>query len=415
MKFDAIIIGGGPGGAVAGLLLAKAGWSVAVVEKSRFPRQKVCGEFLSATNLDLLRRLGVAGKFSELAGPKVTGVSLFAGETILNSPMPRLESNGETCGRALGRDQLDTILLQHAADVGATIFQPWSAMELVRSESGFVCRIAGRESQLEKELQARVVIAAHGSWENGNLPTQLQKNAAKPGDLFGFKARFCNSQLPGGAMPLLVFPGGYGGMVHTDGGRTSLSCCIRRDRLEKLRKNNSTASAGETVLAHIKNSCRGAREALAEAKLDGAILSVGPIRPGIRRPYRDGIFLTGNAAGEAHPIVAEGISMAMQSAWLLAEMLIARGKKNHSPRELDEVGREYTALWKKNFAPRIRAAACFAHLAMRPATANALLPLLKQFPQILTLGARWSGKANQIIAPSSAMGAARANFCSGGL
>jgi flavin-dependent dehydrogenase len=403
MKFDAIIIGGGPGGAVAALLLAKAGRSVAVVEKSRFPRQKVCGEFLSATNLELLRQLGVAGKFSKLAGPKITSVSLFAGETILTSPMPRLESRGETCGRALGRDQLDTILLQHAADAGATIFQPWSATELVRSENGFVCRIAERETQQGRELQSNVVIAAHGSWENGNLPTQLTKNLAKPGDIFGFKARFRDSQLPAGAMPLLVFPDGYGGMVHTDGGRTSLSCCVRRDRLERLRKKNSAASAGETVLAHIKHSCRGAREALAGAKLDGQILSVGPIRPGIRKAYQNGIFLVGNAAGEAHPVIAEGISMAMQSAWLLGERLVAQKNKNLSPRELDEIGREYSVLWKMNFAPRIRAAACFAHLAMRPATANALLPLLKLFPQILTIGARWSGKVNQLVMPAAPM------------
>src|SRR5271170_3602582 len=112
MKFDAVIIGGGPGGAVAALVLAKAGWSVAVVEKSRFPRQKVCGEFLSATNHSLLQQLGVAGKFSELAGPKVTSVSLFAGETILTSPMPQPQTGAETHGRALGRDRLDTILLQ---------------------------------------------------------------------------------------------------------------------------------------------------------------------------------------------------------------------------------------------------------------------------------------------------------------
>ena len=317
--------------------------------------------------------------------------------------MPQPQIGAETCGRALGRDQLDTILLQHAADAGATIFQPWSAVELTRNENGFECRIAGRESQLEKDLQARVVIAAHGSWENGNLPTQLQKNSARPGDLFGFKARFRDSRLPDGTMPLLVFPGGYGGMVHTDGNRVSLSCCVRRDSLEKLRKKNSTAGAGETVLAHIKNSCRGAREALAVAKLNGQILSVGPIRPGIRKPYRDGIFLIGNAAGEAHPVIAEGISMAMQSAWLLAEKLVAQKNKNLSPRELAEIGREYSVAWEKKFGPRIRAAACFAHLAMRPATANALLPLLKLFPQILTVGARWSGKANQLVLPAAPM------------
>ena len=52
--FDAIVLGGGPGGATAGLLLARAGWSVAVIEKALFPRRKVCGEYISATNLPLL-------------------------------------------------------------------------------------------------------------------------------------------------------------------------------------------------------------------------------------------------------------------------------------------------------------------------------------------------------------------------
>src|SRR5260370_41391518 len=66
---DALIIGGGPAGSTAALLLAKAGWSVGLVEKSRFPRRKVCGEFLSATNLPLLRHLGVADSFRKWAGP----------------------------------------------------------------------------------------------------------------------------------------------------------------------------------------------------------------------------------------------------------------------------------------------------------------------------------------------------------
>ena len=356
MKFDVLIIGGGPGGAVAALTLARAGWSVAVVEKSRFPRQKVCGEFLSATNLPLLQQLGVGPEFSGLAGPKVTSVGLFAGDTVLASAMPQSRTGAETWGRALGRDQLDTLLLAHAASAGAAVWQPWSATELNRNRNGFSCRIVERESAQSRELQATVAIAAHGSWEPGRLPTQVARHPARPSDLFGFKARFRDSRLPDGLMPLLIFPGGYGGMVRTDGGCVSLSCCVRRDRLERLRGEKAAASAGDAVLAHIKISCRGAREALAGAQLDGQILSVGPIQPGIRRPYRNGIFLVGNAAGEAHPIIAEGISMAMQSAWLLCERLMVRREQVMSDELPDEVGREYALAWHKNFAPRIRAA-----------------------------------------------------------
>ena len=107
----------------------------------------------------------------------------------------------------------------------------------------------------------------------------------------------------------------------------------------------------------------------------------------------DGIVLIGNAAGEAHPAVAEGIGMAMQSAWLLCERLTAEPVGVLSGRALDAVRRDYAAAWRRTLAPRIHAAALIAHWAMRPAAVAPVLPLLRLFPIVLTLGARFSGKA----------------------
>jgi 2-polyprenyl-6-methoxyphenol hydroxylase-like FAD-dependent oxidoreductase len=87
--YDALIVGAGPAGATAAILLAEAGWSVALVEKAPFPRRKVCGEFLSATNLPLLRRLGVAERYEAEAGPAVRDVGLYAGDHVVTSVMPR--------------------------------------------------------------------------------------------------------------------------------------------------------------------------------------------------------------------------------------------------------------------------------------------------------------------------------------
>jgi flavin-dependent dehydrogenase len=392
MRYDAIVIGAGPSGSTAALLLARAGWSVAIVEKSSFPRRKVCGEFISATSMPLLHELGVLNDFLRQAGPEVRRVGLFAKDAVLSALMPKPANAVAQRGRALGREHLDGLLLQAAQTAGADVWQPWKAHVLRHTGTETVCVIEAERKP--NELAAPVIIAAHGSWEHGSLPTQAAM-PHRPGDLLGFKAHFTNSDLPADLMPLLAFPGGYGGMVHTDGGRVSLSCCIRRDTLQDCRSACGHRRAAEAALHHIESSCAGVRDALQRATLDQAWLSAGPIRPGVRDRYADGIFRIGNCAGEAHPIVAEGISMAMQSAALLCRLLIA-GKA--AGQQLAETGGRYAAEWERVFAPRVRASSLFATLAMSPAAAGLGLPLMKSFPGLLTFGAHLSGKTNQAYA-----------------
>jgi flavin-dependent dehydrogenase len=392
-KYDAIVLGAGPAGSTAALVLARSGWTVALVEKARFPRRKVCGEFVSATNLPLLSALGVCNAFLTHAGPEVRRVGLFAGDTALTSAMPEASNPQGKWGRALGREHLDLLLLEAAIYAGAQLWQPWTATMLQYRNERWGCRIERRRGSIE--ISAPVVIAATGSWERGRLTIQRAR-ARRASDLLAFKAHFNNSNLPRDLMPLLVFPGGYGGMVHSDGGRVSLSCCIRRDALRHCR-GGEHRRAGEAILEHILGSCVGVRQALRFGSLDGAWLAAGPIAPGIRKAYSDGIFRVGNLAGEAHPIVAEGISMAIQSSWLLCRLLMEHSTHGTAP-AVAEVGHLYEAQWRRNFGTRIGAAATFAHLAMRPEAARLLLPIVKRVPNLLTLGAALSGKTKQLLA-----------------
>src|SRR5262249_23380457 len=342
MTYDVLIIGGGPAGASAAVLLAKAGWSVAVLEKAAFPRRKVCGEFISATTLPLLYEIGIGEAFSNLAGPEVRRVGLFAKDMTLNAPLPRPAALSFGWGRALGREHLDLLLLEAAARAGARIWQPWSAIELQRSKTGYLCR-AVSTAKGTKELLAHIVIIAHGSWGHSLWP--LKPKPHENIDLLAFKVHFRDCDLPSDLMPLLIFPGGYGGMVHSDSGRVSLSCCIRRDELQRCRRRWPNQHAGDSVVQHIQDSCLGVRQSLRRATLDGTWVSAGPIRPGIRTGYSNGVFLTGNIAGEAHPLIAEGISMAMQGAHLLARRLIAQ-QKDLCPDALSSLGAKYAAEWK---------------------------------------------------------------------
>jgi len=367
MLHDAVVIGAGPAGAAAARLLAEAGWQVALVEKAAFPRRKVCGEFISATSMPVLKACGVAARFIEEAGPPVTRLGIYAGNSILAQRHERI------WGRALGREHLDLMLRDAAVAAGAELYEPVEVTGLTRDDDNWICTLDDGRS-----LAARTVIAACGSW-NAKGPFAVAAAAPHRSDLFAFKAHFTDAALPPGLMPLLAFPGGYGGLVESDQGRTSLSCCIRRDVLARIRARHG-GKAGEAVLAHILETTRGAREALQGAKLEGSFLSTGPIHPGIRARHADGVFFTGNIAGEAHPVIAEGISMAIQSSALLAQLLVAHR------------GERYAGEWRRAFAPRLYAAAAIANLAMRRPTRTAALALVRAIPGLLGAGARLSGK-----------------------
>ena len=97
---DAVVIGAGPAGSAVAILLARAGWSVALVEKDSFPRRKVCGECVAASNLPLLDDLGIGSEFDAAAGPALRRVALMSGEHTIVADLPPPVAGTRQWGRA---------------------------------------------------------------------------------------------------------------------------------------------------------------------------------------------------------------------------------------------------------------------------------------------------------------------------
>jgi menaquinone-9 beta-reductase len=408
-RFDAAIVGAGPAGSAAAILLARAGWSVALIERQSFPRRKVCGECIAASNLALLDALGVGAEVEHRAGAELRRVALLRGDDTVVAALPGGEGLARRWGRALGREHLDTLLADAAAAAGATRLQPCAVQAIAGSAGAFTLRVRP-SAGAETALAAGLVIAAHGSWEPLPAERTEQREARRASDLFAFKANFRDAAIAADLLPVLSFAGGYGGMVVADDGLATLACCVRADRLRTLRAVQAQARAGDVVEAMLRRECAGVRDALAGAAREGAWLASGPLRPGVRLGLRDGVFRIGNAAGEAHPIVGEGISMALQSAFVLAALLgperraLADGATAAAAQRRAIAA--YEALWRRRFARRLRVAAAFAEVAMRPVLARAAWPLVRRWPGVLTEGARWSGKTRCVPEAARWAGAA---------
>ena len=407
-RYDAIIVGGGPAGATAATLLSRAGWSVAVIEKQAFPRRKVCGECIAASNLPLLKALGIdTATFEALAGAPLRRVAVLQGAKKSLFEIPEAHQPGMEWGRALGRETLDSMLMGLARNAGAAVWQPWAVASIEGKPGAFRCTLHDTKTPQRATFTAPVVILANGSWEL--LPAQRAQRRLQrhPSDLFAFKANFRGSALGPGLLPVLSFPGGYGGMVVADDGVMTLACCVRADRLEQLRRLSPGSSAGEVVEAMLRRACRGVDDALSTAVRDHPWIASGPLHPGVHLRDGDAFFRIGNAAAEAHPIIGEGMSMAMQSAWLLCDQLLVQSPQipcvpgglctsEGAALWQRATARRYATLWRRKFAVRLRIAAVLAHAAMRPRLFAPMLRLAECWPAVVTRGIEWCGKTRTV-------------------
>ncbi|HEY0078214.1 MAG TPA: NAD(P)/FAD-dependent oxidoreductase [Pyrinomonadaceae bacterium] len=403
--YDVLIVGAGPAGACVAIEAALGGARVLLAEQKRFPRAKLCGEFISPECLSHFARLGVMGRMLEAGGREVVETRFYTrGGRCVGVPSEWFERAGvEGLGGAsargalgLSRAEMDAALLARAREVGVEVLEEAQAVGLWL-EKGRVCgarlRVSDERELVRereaREVRARVTIDATG---RTRALARLLEREARQGDesrssirrapLVAFKAHLEGARGEEGSCEIYFYGGGYGGLSPVEGGLSNL-CFIAS--ASDVRARGSDA---ERVLREVVRTNRRAEETLRDARISSEWLSVALEGFGRRGLVpAAGLVAVGDAASFIDPFTGSGMLMALESGTLAAEALarwLARLRSADESRDAEDFGRafegfaeEYRARYDARFGARLRLCSWLRRAAFAPpAVSEAAMMLL---------------------------------------
>jgi len=280
--WDVIVIGGGLAGSIAARGLAASGCRTLLVERTTFPRPKVCGCCLGSLAARTLDAIGLDGLLDDCAARPLHAVHLRAGDTPARIPLHGVVG--------LSRETLDQRLAAEARDAGAELLLETRAEA---TPDGTVRLHAG---EAVHEARARVVVLAAG------LRSHDASNASRSGrTLLGIGAVVADhgGAYPDGVVQMAIDRAGYVGVAPLEDGRLTIASAIRADAVKQW----SPRGAVERILAGA-----GLGDLVpTEARFTG----VPPLRRHRTRVQSGRILAVGDAAGFVEPITGEGMSWAI--------------------------------------------------------------------------------------------------------
>ena len=331
---DVIVVGAGPGGSAAAANLARRGVGVLLLEKSHFPREKVCGDGFTPRTTRALVRLGV--DTSEEAGwLHNKGLRVYGGRVEpFQLDWPKL-ADFPSYGLVRKRADFDDLMARHAVGCGAELIQGANVTEAVLDDR--TGRIVGVRTRDGDEYRAPLVVAADGNSSRLSVSMGLNKRSDRPmGVAYRTYYRSPRSdddyleswlELWDGKPRESTLMPGYGwifgmgdGTCNVGLGVLNTSKSFQKTDYRELMKRWLANTPGEW----------GFREENRLGKIQGAALPMAFNRQPV---YGRGLLLVGDSGGMVNPFNGEGIAYAMESAELAADAIAqahARGAGTES-------------------------------------------------------------------------------------
>jgi flavin-dependent dehydrogenase len=350
--FDVIIAGAGPAGSSAGIHLARNEVRVLLVEQKKFPRAKLCGEFISPECRRHFETLGVAGAMTNSDPASITETVFYSSRghyvTIPSSWF------GEPAALGLSRAVMDDVLLKRARECGveviegATITEPILDHNIVR---GVKFKINGDEHQ----HTAPLTIDATGRARilTRKLHAGETRSKAK---LIAFKVHLRNTRVAPGACEIYFYRDGYGGLSSVEGDISNLCFITSAEQVKRYHSNP------DLVMRELVMKNQRAAHTLAHAQPESEWLSASWERFGRQQPSpAKGLLAIGDSAAFIDPFTGSGMLMAFESGELAADVII---------RNRNAVEADYTAAYLRKFDSRLRISGWLRRAAFKPRLAG---------------------------------------------
>jgi flavin-dependent dehydrogenase len=305
---DLAIIGGGPAGTIAALEAQRHGLRVALWDRDHFPRDKVCGEFISSESLPILP--------NEIPATFSTGADIYGAQFVTHRGVSRTFDLPRPA-LGLSRRRLDHELWKAAEAAGVETYEGESVRRVRAPECGSKPADAWEIQTARCRRQARSLIVACGRWWaiEGLCSPAGRLGLTGGGDWIGAKAHFAGIPRRD-TVEMYLFRGGYCGLAPVENGACNICCLVHRQQIRQmaLRVHKDFAAWLKQVsrLPALETRLRGAVQV-------SLVATTAPVHLARRQAVQGGALMVGDASGFLDPFTGEGISMALHSGRLAAQ------------------------------------------------------------------------------------------------
>jgi menaquinone-9 beta-reductase len=361
-QYDVIITGGGLAGLSLSVQIARAGYSVAVLEKESYPFHRVCGEYISLESWDFLVKLGIDLPSLNVPVIKHLQVSGKNGK-LLQQTLP-------LGGFGISRYLLDASLADIARREGVVLVENTRVNDIVFDGSFFTLHTS------QEVYKSRIAAGSFGKRSNIDIKWKRSFATAtknKLNNYVGVKYHI-RTDFPGDTIALHTFPGGYCGIVKVEGDRFNLCYLTTADNLQK--NNGRIEQVEKNILSknpHLRIIFDKAEKCAAEP------VTISQISFDKKSQVENHVLMTGDAAGMIAPLCGNGMSMALHGSKLAAEQIILFLDKKIDRIKMEQ---DYTSNWQQQFDSRLRMGRTIQKISGNAALMNALVTCGRLFPFI---------------------------------